>query len=74
LKVGLVGVDVAMVVRLPLARAWFSAWMGVYQRECGLGDLAWAVRFEFLRRVVAKERLFQDPDILLTSIRRPEQP
>ena len=37
LKVGLVGVDVdvAMVMRLPLARALVSAWMGVYQRGCG---------------------------------------
>jgi len=33
LKVGLMGVDVAMVVRLPLTRASVSAWMGVYQRE-----------------------------------------
>ena len=33
LKVGLVGADVAMVMRLPLARAC-SAWMGVYQRGC----------------------------------------
>jgi len=30
LKVGLIGADVAMVMRLPLA----SAWMGVYQRRC----------------------------------------
>lgn len=33
LKVGLVGVDVAMVTRLPLARAWFQlGW------ECISGD------------------------------------
>jgi hypothetical protein len=39
LKVGLMGVDVAMVVRLPLARASVSAWMGVYQRGCGVRRL-----------------------------------
>jgi hypothetical protein len=37
--VGLVGVDVAMVMRLRLARALVLAWMGVYQRGCGVGRL-----------------------------------
>jgi hypothetical protein len=44
LKLGLVGVDVAMVVRLPFTRAGVSAWMGVYQRECGAGLLTGSAR------------------------------
>jgi hypothetical protein len=65
LKVGLVGVDVAMVMRLRLARALVSAWMGVYQRGCAVRrSTSWSGRLILKNTVVVEETVARELRVL----------